>query len=298
MLGMASTQKRKFPEVNSGGTSKRSKVMEDSKSAFESNLASMENVESEMELERRDSADVEMEEDSTSSSQQGQSPTPPVGSRWKRPAAPALDSQKEALTFLHLELDHYVAGSNFPGMPGPAEGPAAVVRMFGVTEAENSVCLHIHGFAPYLYIPAPPGDLEDGEAEEFRMNLNAALLNDMRSNKQQVSTAVLAVDIVSKESIYGYHDNRKMPFLKITVALPKFIAAAKRILEGGTIGTSKHRPQPYSTFESNVDFEVRFMVDANVVGCSWIELPAGKYKLRSVGSHQFPALSRSAHLLN
>lgn len=27
-------------------------------------------------------------------------------------------------------------------------------------------------------------------------------------------------------------------------------------------------------------FGVRFMVDSDVVGCCWIELPKGKYKLR------------------
>ena len=34
-------------------------------------------------------------------------------------------------------------------------------------------------------------------------------------------------------------------------------------------------------FEANIDFEVRFMVDTGVVGCSWIELPAGKYRFRN-----------------
>lgn len=30
-------------------------------------------------------------------------------------------------------------------------------------------------------------------------------------------------------------------------------------------------------FEANLDFEVRFMVDLNIVGCGWVELPANKY---------------------
>ena len=34
-------------------------------------------------------------------------------------------------------------------------------------------------------------------------------------------------------------------------------------------------------FEVNIDFEIRFMVDTGVIGCNWIELPAGKYSLRS-----------------
>ncbi len=30
-----------------------------------------------------------------------------------------------------------------------------------------------------------------------------------------------------------------------------------------------------------MDFETRFMVDNDVVGCNWIELPAGKYFRRT-----------------
>lgn len=67
--------------------------------------------------------------------------------------------------------------------------------------------------------------------------------------------AILAVDCGKKESIYGFHGNTKILFLRITVALPKLIAPCKRILEGGfKFGSFPERG--YSTYESNVDFEV------------------------------------------
>ena len=34
----------------------------------------------------------------------------------------------------------------------------------------------------------------------------------------------------------------------------------------------------FMTYESNVLFALRFMIDCNVVGGNWIEVPAGKYK--------------------
>ncbi|ELK30158.1 DNA polymerase delta catalytic subunit [Myotis davidii] len=39
----------------------------------------------------------------------------------------------------------------------------------------------------------------------------------------------------------------------------------------------------FASYEANVDFEIRFMVDADIVGCNWLELPAGKYVLRPEG---------------
>lgn len=41
-------------------------------------------------------------------------------------------------------------------MPGSKVGPVPIMRMFGVTELENSICCHVHGFCPYLFVSAPP----------------------------------------------------------------------------------------------------------------------------------------------
>ena len=37
----------------------------------------------------------------------------------------------------------------------------------------------------------------------------------------------------------------------------------------------------FLTYESNVLFALRFMIDCNVVGGNWIEVPAGKYRKTS-----------------
>ena len=36
----------------------------------------------------------------------------------------------------------------------------------------------------------------------------------------------------------------------------------------------------YSTFESNIEFVVRFMVDTGLVGCGWVSLQPHKYEIR------------------
>ncbi|XP_022785647.1 DNA polymerase delta catalytic subunit-like [Stylophora pistillata] len=198
--------------------------------------------------------------------------------KWSRPAAPKLNPTTESLIFQQLEVDNYI-GKPLQGMPGSKVGPVPIVQMYGVTMEGNSVLCHIHGFVPYFYVPAPPG-FQQSYCSVFQDCLDKAVLVDMRSNKDNVTQAVLAVDCEMKESIYGYHSNRKIPFLRITMALPKLIAPAKRILETG-FKCADLPERGYSTYESNIDYEVRFMVDTGVVGCNWIELPAGKYKVRS-----------------
>lgn len=42
----------------------------------------------------------------------------------------------------------------------------------------------------------------------------------------------------------------------------------------------------FQTFESNIPFVMRFMVDTHMTGVNWIELPENKWSLRTKGDHQ------------
>lgn len=64
------------------------------------------------------------------------------------------------------------------------------------------------------------------------------------------------MDYGIKESIYGFHGNKKLPFLRVTVALQKLISPCKRILECG-FKFASFPERGYSTYESNIDFEVK-----------------------------------------
>ncbi|XP_053307768.1 DNA polymerase delta catalytic subunit [Spea bombifrons] len=204
-----------------------------------------------------------------------------INPKWLRPELPEVDPKVHPLCFQQVELDYYV-GSHVSGMHGAIHGPAPIIRMFGITSEGNSVCCHIHGFAPYFYVPCQPGFKQE-HLNDFKKELNSAVIKDMRSNKDSISQAVLAVDICMKENMYGYHGKRIIPFLKVTMALPRLIAPAKRLLEQGLrFGSFPHHC--YQAYEANIDFEIRFMVDNDVVGCNWIELPAGKYRIRKPSS--------------
>lgn len=81
-----------------------------------------------------------------------------------------LDSTVDSLMFQQLELEHYV-GKTYPGMPGAQLGLVPIMRMFGITENENSVCCHVHGFTPYLYVSLPDSFGEE-DLSPFRVYVN------------------------------------------------------------------------------------------------------------------------------
>lgn len=202
--------------------------------------------------------------------------------KWARPDVPKLDPEIDTLIFQQIDIENYI-GSPIPGMPGSQMPPVPILRMFGVTMNGNSVCCNVHGFTPYMYIGAPKG-FDATHCQPFKDSLNRAVLADMRSNKENLQEAILEIAIVERQSLMGYHGEEKFQFIKITIALPRLIAAVKRLLEKEII-YSVFDFQDCRSYENNIDFDIRFMVDTNVVGCSWIELPAGAWRRRAKGQH-------------
>ena len=84
-------------------------------------------------------------------------------------------------------------------------------------------------------------------------------MNDIRGNKDNVAEAVLSVEIVMKESIFGFQGNQKSAFMKITVAQPRFIAPSKRLLERDEVIVPDIGSHNYQAYESNIDYEVRLV---------------------------------------
>ena len=152
-----------------------------------------------------------------------------------------------------------------------------IFRIYGVNEAGNSILAHLYGYVPYLYCNAPFG-VKNSDLFKFAEALNIAAKHEAKQ-KELTDRIVLDIKLESKENVYGFHGNKKSSFLKIELVLPKFISIIKRILESG-FDFPGHGLQAYNTYESNIDFEIRFMADMSIVGCNWIEIPAGLYKIR------------------
>jgi DNA polymerase delta subunit 1 len=83
-----------------------------------------------------------------------------------------------------------------------------------------------------------------------------------------------------KQSLYGYRGDTKSPFVKVTVFDPRNIYKVKNKVETGVSVPGLERScQSDTTYESNLAYLLRFMIDCKVMGSSWIELPAGSYTL-------------------
>jgi DNA polymerase delta subunit 1 len=212
-----------------------------------------------------------------------------------RPVPTAVDPAVDSLLINWMDVDTVLVNEPLRDnprkgtiVPGATSGKVPVIRMYGVDEQGCSVTVNVHGFTPYMYCQKPHGFTED-DLDMFRANLEAEVIKRKRGKEtKEIETHILAVDIVNRQSVYGYADYEVMPeVLLIYVAVPELIMTVKYVLQNG-FAFASYPEMSYQTYESNIPFIIRFMVDTKIFGCNWIELKAGTYATRSprfAGTH-------------
>lgn len=174
---------------------------------------------------------------------------------WDRPKLPDDFNPKEwDLTFQQLDAEETTTGDN------------TTARFFGITEEGYSVLCNVLGFMHYFYVPIPRGFFKDQHLVAFT--------NYLKSNYDGVHDVQLKL----KESIWGYNNNNKTPFLKISCNNSRNITKLRTSFERGDIRFENLFPPENMTYD-NITYLLRLMVDCKITGMSWITLPKGKYKI-------------------
>ncbi|KAI9256205.1 DNA polymerase family B-domain-containing protein [Sporodiniella umbellata] len=178
---------------------------------------------------------------------------------WSRPSLSPIDPLKDAIIFQQIEVDDYYNYTE----------SEPVIRFYGVTQTGHSVLCHVRGFRPYFYVSAPNG---------FQECHTQKLQEKLRTSVGQ-SNGIEKIEIVMKQNIYGYRGDQKYPFLRVTVSDPKELFKFKAKLEQGLYVEGLNAiVRVDRTYESNLNFVLRFMIDRKVTGSNWIELPPKTYK--------------------
>lgn len=87
------------------------------------------------------------------------------------------------------------------------------------------------------------------------------------------------IEQTKKKSIKNYSTENSL-FLKLYTRFPGDISKAKSIFELGFSYTDVRFDT--ITFESNIPYELRFMIDTGIFGMGWIELKKGTYTVRKL----------------
>eukprot|EP00420_Gonyaulax_spinifera_P037278 CAMPEP_0197876486 /NCGR_PEP_ID=MMETSP1439-20131203/5446_1 /TAXON_ID=66791 /ORGANISM="Gonyaulax spinifera, Strain CCMP409" /LENGTH=1101 /DNA_ID=CAMNT_0043495773 /DNA_START=14 /DNA_END=3317 /DNA_ORIENTATION=- len=200
--------------------------------------------------------------------------------RFARTPAPA--TLEGTLHFMQVDIDYYTES------PDPRFVPAGrrpdtkmpVLRVYGVTEQGNSILAHIHGFEPYFYVECPNQDLA-GKPDVLRQSLEEQLAQ--AGSRDRVNPYVMSVEVVPRSSLMGWAgSNGHTPFFKVTVAVPGLVATSRRLVEAGFPLSGGGHLQGTTSYETNIPFALRFMVDRQLMGGGWVS--ADQYHRRDRSS--------------
>jgi DNA polymerase elongation subunit (family B) len=203
-----------------------------------------------------------------------------------RAAAEPLDPVAP-LVFQHIETTYHV----------DYKRRKPVICLHGCTQDGRSVMAWTDTFRPYFYARFA----DAAEASQIRMELEKMFLRtdkgaltkrkreftaslgreeEEQQEEQQEDLSefrfVLAMEAVQKRSMNGWHRGRPLEtFYRLTMAYPSHVKTARDSLEYANPSVTS---RPISTYEANIPFELRFMVDCKLSGCQWIRLPARAYQ--------------------
>jgi DNA polymerase delta subunit 1 len=192
---------------------------------------------------------------------------------WARPYV-KINEKTDNIVFQQIDVEQDVESVTLR-MYGVTEvGPDSSLPNIVLTRSQggHSVLAYVTGFESYFYVPAPKGFTKD-DLESL-----AAYLNSITEANPP---AVKRVEMETKRSLWGYMGDDIVPFLRITVHNSKSVPQVRGIFERGECNFQELFSGPTSTYESNIAWVLRFMIDTKVLGMNWIEVPAGKYKLRT-----------------
>ncbi|KAL5119589.1 DNA-directed DNA polymerase delta [Pleosporales sp. CAS-2024a] len=186
--------------------------------------------------------------------------------QWRRPPLPDdFNELAQKLVFQQIEAEE-----------GVLNGGKTTVKLFGVTEHGHSVLVHVTGFMHYFYVAAPIG-FQPQDCDAYKIYLES----ECQKQLNQHSAVIYSVQMTMRENILRFQGNQKSPYLKITVCDPKMINRVRTMVSKGFANWKRlwpAREDGILTFD-NIAYVLRFMIDTKITGMSWVEVPAGKYKL-------------------
>uniref|UniRef100_A0A0N5A1K8 DNA polymerase n=1 Tax=Parastrongyloides trichosuri TaxID=131310 RepID=A0A0N5A1K8_PARTI len=153
-------------------------------------------------------------------------------------------------------------------------------RMYGVNMEGNSVMIHVLNYVPYCFLELPD-EFKEEHFEYVIGQINNILIIHSKNYgvSQDIKELCTKVEIVKGKNIYGFDNGCDKRFLKVYVIHPRLCSALYNNIQELRLipGVSSDYIKMY---ESNIDYEIRFMADIDLVGCGWVECKKGKYEIK------------------
>ena len=150
----------------------------------------------------------------------------------------------------------------------PETTPYSELRIWGVTGSGHSVVLLERKFKPYFYVKLPAYLNTNTVTTALRTYLAREFPDEVPMN-----SFIHSVSLVKRKSIMGYDGKGQVELVRLAFCAPRYVAKARDALEDGVVTNGTQCP----TYEANVLFKMRYMVDIGLSGCQWLRCPPNSF---------------------
>lgn len=152
----------------------------------------------------------------------------------------------EGQKFIVLEVTYVMDTSEHSWGP--------IIRIYGRNKAGETVCANIRDFKPYMYFDYDP----KFDVSTLENALSTVLTKD--NARPPNGKYVYDCCMVERTCIMGYRPKGRSPYYMLTMTAPTQISTVRKYFEAHGIGT----------YEANVAYVLRLMIDCDFGGCHWI----------------------------
>ncbi len=166
---------------------------------------------------------------------------------------------------------------------------------------DNPIHLQVHGFSPHFYIRIP-SNWTRKHVDELCLALNAAIIDNVKNSKSKETRELQNIvknreanhagvliknwAVIEAEEFAPYTGESTSNFIDVTLEHPKFVRIARSLIDDKNncswhphFITNDLKSPIITTFESDIDFIIRFLIDKKFKPCTWFQIDAKNYNL-------------------
>lgn len=163
--------------------------------------------------------------------------------------------QQHGYTFCVTSI-HYISDRSGP-----------LIHIIGVDQNENSIMCKVNDFMPYFYI-----ELENPITSYTKNTLKIVL--EMLLNEKKIFPNRVTIDkVVGKFSSHGFRQKPMENLYRITLSVPRGVSYLRKMFYETDMMNNIQNVKVKHTYESNIDFVLRFSTDVGIQGMSNIHIP-------------------------
>ena len=150
-----------------------------------------------------------------------------------------------------------------------------LIKIYGVTESSDSVCLFVKNFTPYFFIKVP----DDWKGQEAKKLIYFLKQNVAAKHNE----SIVNFDLVKRKEFYGFTNNKMFNFLRIEFKSQQSMRSYSRLFDHPIrIPSISPKPIAYKLYESNIDPLLRFVHVQDLKPVGWIEIKKNTFSVNKI----------------